>query len=112
MQILSAAVFLAAAAAAAPSASEKVFGTRYTDSNCKKVHSLPNRDFKAGECIDKTTVHSLKFPTDKVQCYIFQTRECKGNWFWFTPPVKGCMGMDSLDWDGARSFICQPHPGN
>ncbi|KAJ3493140.1 hypothetical protein NLG97_g4927 [Lecanicillium saksenae] len=57
MQLSQIALLIAAAGAA--SATQVFAGERYADHKCEEPHSLPNRDYHVGECIELETVKSL-----------------------------------------------------
>ncbi|KAJ3493142.1 hypothetical protein NLG97_g4931 [Lecanicillium saksenae] len=111
MQIATVAVFLAAAVAAAPSPSPNSpqpdqFGVRYTDRHCKKMHSLPNRNFSMMDCIEKDTVGSV-LVEDFGICDVFTGHQCKGTRIdGGLIPDDRCIDTSKGNWKKAKSFRC------
>ncbi|OAA60020.1 hypothetical protein ISF_06031 [Cordyceps fumosorosea ARSEF 2679] len=112
MQLLNCAVLLATAVAAtAPKPKyPDPFGIRYTDHHCKKLHSLPNRDFGINDCIELNTVGSLKLPFWNTVCQQYKTHQCKGKYtaIMVTITENECLDTSTPGWDGVRSFRCAP----
>ncbi|KAJ6779413.1 hypothetical protein PWT90_10963 [Aphanocladium album] len=96
MQITTAAILMAAAAAAVPSGPSptgSAWGTRYTDHQCKTLHSLPNRDFGMFDCLEMNTVGD---------------HQCKGSEREAPTPheYNRCVDTSKGAWKGAVSFRC------
>ncbi|KAJ3493139.1 hypothetical protein NLG97_g4929 [Lecanicillium saksenae] len=112
MQITTAiTVLIAGVASAAPAGNDPhpdgSFGSRYTDHECKKLHSLPNRHFSMYDCLSTETVGSISLTNQFFICSVFDDRHCNGiqrdavlSW------DRKCTATNQGAWKGAKSFKC------
>ncbi|KAJ6784950.1 hypothetical protein PWT90_10740 [Aphanocladium album] len=103
-------IALVIAAAATASATQVFAGERFADHKCGEPHSLPNRDFHVGECIELETVQGH-------QC----SGKLVGDFQDFKGPGKvtpyygygACYDTSKGYWPKARSYMCIPeYPQN